>query len=123
MKTVCFDIDGVLCTQTDGRYEDAAPNQEMIRLVNDLYSSGVRIVLHTSRYMGRAAGDAVKARELGYEFTRAQLTSWGVRFHELHLGKPRYHVVVDDRSVFFCPDVNLIRQSIEAFLAECFNAS
>ena len=46
--TVCFDIDGVLCVQTEGNYEDAQPNLPMIDLVNRLYDRGDR------RAFGRA---------------------------------------------------------------------
>ncbi len=33
----CFDLDGTLCTNTDGSYELAKPYLDRIRIVNDLY--------------------------------------------------------------------------------------
>ncbi|MGA9668233.1 MAG: hypothetical protein WBQ94_03445 [Terracidiphilus sp.] len=112
--TVCFDIDGVLCNQVAGNYEDAHPNRAMIDLLNRLHDRGHRIVLHTSRFMGRAGGDRTEAERIGREFTERQLVAWGVRYHELWMGKPRFDYVIDDRSVFYDSDSN----RIEAFLEE-----
>jgi CMP-N,N'-diacetyllegionaminic acid synthase len=111
---VCFDIDGVLCDQTEGTYEDAQPNRPMIDLLNRLYERGVTIVLHTSRFMGRAKGDREEVERIGRAFTEKQLASWGVRYHELWMGKPRYDYVIDDRSVFYNSDP----ASIETWLDE-----
>ena len=106
--TVCFDIDGVLCSQVEADYAAATPNREMIALVNALYDSGTRIILHTSRFMGRAKGNVEEVHRIGLDFTRTQLAGWGVRYHELYMGKPRYDVVIDDRSIFYQPDVQAI---------------
>ena len=116
--TVCFDIDGVLCSLTSGDYDKAAPNAEAIALVNDLYARGVRIILHTARFMGRTKGDSDAARRLGQDLTQKQLTEWGVRFHELHMGKPSYDVVIDDRSVFFENDWARIRDALNRLVPE-----
>jgi hypothetical protein len=109
---ICFDIDGVLCGQVEGNYQDAQPDRMMIDLLNRLYDRGHKIVLHTSRFMGRAGGDQAEAERIGREFTERQLAGWGVRYHELWMGKPRYDYVIDDRSVFYDPDC----ARIEAFL-------
>jgi hypothetical protein len=90
-KTVCFDLDGTLCTNTFGDYEDAEPFGWAIERVNDLARAGHRIVVFTAR--GTATGidwDAV---------TRAQLERWGVAYDELRFGKPSADVYVDDRAV------------------------
>lgn len=110
---ICFDIDGVLCTQVAGDYESAQPNVEMIALLNRLYEQGDHILLHTSRFMGRAKGNAREAERLGRKFTEKQLAGWGVRYHELFLGKPRYDYVIDDRSVFFQEDCSVIETLLE----------
>lgn len=109
---VCFDIDGVLCDQVAQDYDGARPNLAMIGLVNRLYERGDTIVLHTSRFMGRAQSDPVEAERIGREFTVRQLAGWGVRYHELWMGKPRYDFLIDDRSVHYDPDP----EAIEAFL-------
>ncbi|MBV9947433.1 MAG: hypothetical protein JOZ69_11330 [Myxococcales bacterium] len=114
--TVCFDLDGVLCNQTAGDYENATPNLEAIALVNDLHASGVRIIIHTSRFMGRAKEDPGEARRLGLDFTIAQLSRWGVRYDELFMGKPRYDVVVDDRALFYEENWARIREHLTQFV-------
>lgn len=111
---VCFDIDGVLCDQVEANYEDAQPHLAMIALVNRLHDRGFTIVLHTSRFMGRTHGNREQTERIGREFTERQLAGWGVRYHELWMGKPRYDYLIDDRSVFYDPDFS----RIEAFLEE-----
>ena len=103
-KTICFDLDGVLCTLTDGQYENAVPDGEAVRLVNRLYDRGCRIVIYTARFMGRNDQNVFAAYKEGYELTRGQLQRWGVKYHDLVLGKPSFDVLVDDRAVFFEPD-------------------
>lgn len=110
---ICFDIDGVLCSQVAGDYQDAQPNLDMIGLLNRLYGRGHRIVLYTSRFMGRANGDREKAESMGRQFTERQLAGWGVRYHELWMGKPRYDFVIDDRSIFYDPDCSRIEMFLE----------
>jgi hypothetical protein len=111
---VCFDIDGVLCDQVAKDYVDAQPHLPMIAFLNKLYERGDYIVLHTSRYMGRTNQNREEAERIGREQTERQLAGWGVRYHELWMGKPRYDFVIDDRSVFYDPD----SAKIEAYLDE-----
>jgi hypothetical protein len=114
LRRVCFDIDGVLCDQVEGDYAQATPHPEMIALVNRLYAAGYQVILHTSRFMGRTGGDVAETYRIGLEFTQKQLAGWGVRYHELYMGKPRYDVVVDDRSIFYDPDCEEIERLIHA---------
>ena len=112
MKTLCFDLDGVICSQTAGDYGNAAFDKDAISLINRLYAEGFRIVIHTSRFMGRNKGDALAAQKEGHEFTARQLKEHDVKFHELILGKPRYDLLVDDRAVFFKRDWRRIEEEI-----------
>ena len=48
-KTYCFDLDGTLCTNTEGDYENALPYTERISIVNDLYEKGNTIIIETAR--------------------------------------------------------------------------
>tara|TARA_Y100000590_G_C14964365_1_gene729943 strand:- start:8 stop:391 length:384 start_codon:yes stop_codon:yes gene_type:complete len=112
VRTICFDLDGVLCNQTTGDYENALPNRHAIEVVNRLHTEGYRVIVHTSRFMGRANGDEAEARRIGFEFTRRQLEGWGVQFDALHLGKPRYDLLVDDRAVFFEADWDRIHEAL-----------
>lgn len=98
---VCFDLDGVLCSQVEEDYSEALPNEEAIEALNRLYEQGHTIVIHTARFMGRCQSNPIEVYKLGYDFTLRQLERWGVKFHELHMGKPRYDLVIDDRSLFF----------------------
>lgn len=90
-KTYCFDIDGVICTNTHGDYEKAEPIPHIIAQINALHRAGHRIVLHTAR--GTVTGIDWR------EFTERQMTAWGVQYHALFLGKPYYDLMVDDRAM------------------------
>lgn len=99
MKTYVFDIDGTICTLSGGDYSDALPMVDRIQEVNNLYLSGNYIVFHTARGMGRYKNDKEKATSMFYDFTVKQLNKWGVKYNELHLGKPSGDVYVDDKGV------------------------
>ena len=89
--TYCFDIDGVLCNNTHGRYELAEPYQQVIARVNALYELGHRVILFTAR--GTTTG--INWREL----TEQQMRAWGVQYHQLFFGKPEADIYVDDRAM------------------------
>lgn len=103
-KRVSVDIDGCICTATEGDYENAVPFPEAIKTLNRLYDAGYYLILHTSRFMGRADNNASEAYRLGYEFTTNQLNGWGLKYHELVLGKPRADILIDDRALPFTQD-------------------
>lgn len=87
----CFDIDGTLCTKTDGRYENAKPFLDRIAVVNALHNAGHTIKLFTAR--GSTTG--IDWRDV----TRCQLQQWNVSYHELIMGKPEADIFVDDKAV------------------------
>jgi len=98
-KKICFDLDGTLCTTTkDGNYHLAEPIINAINKVNKLYSDGNYIIIFTARYMGISKGKVSHAYELGFEQTKQQLKSWGLKYNELIFGKPEYDIVYDDKS-------------------------
>jgi histidinol phosphatase-like enzyme len=117
-KTICFDLDGVICSQTPSEYDKAEPNAAMIAMINRFHDEGYRIIIHTARFMSRAGGDPARARELGDAFTRAQLEGWGLKFDELYLGKPSYDLLVDDRAAFFDPDCSRIDTELRSRLGD-----
>jgi hypothetical protein len=90
-KTYCFDIDGTICTNTDGDYESAQPFESRIAHVNSLFAAGNQISLFTAR--GSTTG--IDWRDL----TQTQLTAWGVKYHTLIMGKPHADLFVDDKAV------------------------
>ena len=52
--TYVIDIDGTICSLTDGNYKEAIPLQSRIDKVNELYDEGNTIVFQTARGMGRS---------------------------------------------------------------------
>ena len=91
MKTYCFDIDGTLCHTTGSDYENSIPNYERIKIVNELFESGHTIILFTAR--GSTTGIN------WHEVTHDQVTKWGIKFHELRLGKPSADIYIDDKGI------------------------
>ncbi len=87
----CLDIDGTLCTNTDGDYAKAVSYPDVIAEVNRLFAEGHRIFLYTAR--GSTTG--IDWREL----TERQLREWNVRYHALFMGKPSADVYIDDKAV------------------------
>ena len=96
-KIICFDIDGVICNNTWGKYSEAKPYKQAIKKINDLYDRGNKIILFTARFMGKNNESRNKAHNEGYQFTKNQLLKWGVKYHELKMGKPSYDLIVDDK--------------------------
>lgn len=90
-RTYCIDIDGTICTNTDGNYKVAAPFPEKINIINQLYKEGHTIILHTAR--GSTTGIDWA------QMTKQQLKDWRVKYHRLIFGKPDAHYFVDDKSL------------------------
>ena len=100
MKIYYVDIDGTICTKAkDFDYEASKPIKERIRRINDLYNQGNTIIFQTARGMGRFENDTQKAIETFYNMTRDQLNKWGVKYHQLFLGKPAGDMYIDDKGV------------------------
>ena len=97
--TYVFDIDGTICTNTDGDYMTAQPFIGRINKVNDLYDAGNTIIFLTARGMGRSNNSTAMAYSLFYELTKKQLLVWGAKHHSLFLGKPSGDFYIDDKGV------------------------
>jgi hypothetical protein len=95
--TYVFDIDGTICTNTFGSYEEAEPYKKRIEKVNQLYDEGNIIFFATARGMGRSNNNISFAYKELYSFTKKQLESWGIKFHRLFMGKPNGDIFVDDK--------------------------
>lgn len=98
MKYV-FDLDGTLCTNTNGNYEFAEPILKRIEKVNQLFEDGHNITIYTARGMSTFANNPVKAYEKYYSLTENQLKKWKVKYHNLFLGKPAGDIYIDDKGV------------------------
>jgi histidinol phosphatase-like enzyme len=97
-----FDIDGTICAKdefSDDSYESSVPIEDRIKIVNKLYDEGNTIIFQTARGMGRFKNDAEKAKEMFYDFTAKQLSDWGVKYHQLFLGKPAGSLYIDDKGM------------------------
>jgi hypothetical protein len=94
-----FDIDGTICTDTNGDYYSAKPIIDRVNTVNRLYREGHQITLFTARGMGSSRNDEKEARKKWKNLTESQLREWGVKYHNLFLGKPAGDVYIDDKGM------------------------
>ncbi len=97
-KTICFDIDGIICVTKKNDYKNAKPKKEVVNFINQL-NDNYKIIIFTARYMGRNNDKISKAKKVGYQFTKKQLIKWGLKFHKLYFGKPSYDIYVDDKNL------------------------
>ena len=100
-KTICFDIDGVICKTIKNNYNNSKPITKNIDMINQLYKKGFIIKIFTARYMGRNKDIINKAKKQGYNFTKKKLEEWGVNYHKLIFGKPSFDLIIDDKAIFF----------------------
>lgn len=112
MARILVDIDGVLCSETGGDYQNAMPYPDAIAALNQLYDAGHEIIVYTSRYMGREHGDAFAVNKYRHAI-QEQLRQWGVRYAQLITGKQPCDILIDDRAVFWQPDWPAILAEIE----------
>ena len=97
--TYVFDIDGTICSKTDGDYSKAQPFKDRIDVINKLYDEGHTIVFLTARGMGRFNNSRALAEINFLDLTVKQLNCWGVKYHEVFLGKPSGDVYIDDKGL------------------------
>jgi capsule biosynthesis phosphatase len=102
IKTICFDIDGIICTSSNNNdYIKSKPIKKNIKIINKLYDKGFLIIIFTGRYMGRNNNNIYKAKKQGLKLTMLQLRKWKVKYNKLFMGKPSYDLFIDDKSIFF----------------------
>lgn len=89
---IYVDIDETICvTPEDRDYSKSSPISSHIDKINKLFEEGNTIVYWTAR--GTTTGTDWR------EITEAQFTHWGVKYHELHFGKPAYDLFIDDKNI------------------------
>jgi len=102
VKTICFDIDNVICITGDKRnYSKSIPIKKNIEIINKSYDNGFKIILYTARFMGRCKGNVAEVKRRIKPLTLKQLKKWGVKYHKLYFGKPSFDLFIDDKSLFF----------------------
>jgi capsule biosynthesis phosphatase len=94
-----IDIDGTICTNTNGKYKEAQPFLDRIEKINKLYDEGNRIIFCTARGMSSLDGDINSVYKMWYAYTLEQLKKWNVKFHALVLAKPAGDVYIDDKGI------------------------
>lgn len=94
-----FDIDNTICYTKNSDYKSSTPIISRIEKINSLYEEGHEILFLTARGMGRSNNDSRFANEEFYELTRRQLDEWGVKYHNLFLGKPAADFYIDDKGI------------------------
>ncbi len=100
-KRFVFDIDGVIAKlEPNNNYNLSEANSAMIEVVNKLYDMGNEIILFTAR--GYVTGTDWS------EVTKSQLSKWGVKYHELHFGKPNADYYIDDKFI----DMNVLLEML-----------
>ena len=84
------DIDGTICTVTNGDYSNAEPYLSRIAHFNMLYDAGNEIHYWTAR------GSTSKVDHL--PLTIKQLKQWGCKYTTANVGKPVYDIWIDDKA-------------------------
>ena len=87
----CFDIDETICKTKGLDYKNAQPIPKRVLKINSLFENGHVIKLLTAR-----------GSESGIDWriiTEHQLAQWGLKYHELHFGKPAADLYVDDKAI------------------------
>ena len=105
-KTIAFDLDDVLCYRPNqfenlgpSKYSYCIPNDEMIELANSLYDDGHKIVIYTARGMSQFNGNVTEIYSQLYARTLKHLDEWGLKYHQLVMGKIHYDVFIDDKAL------------------------
>lgn len=105
-KIIAFDLDGTLCERPDGiehlgpkKYDFCSPKQDMIDVLNGLYDKGYTIIIYTARGMGQFNGDVKRVYDELYKVTVDSLDHWGIRYHQLVMGKIDFDMLVDDKAM------------------------
>lgn len=90
--TYVVDIDGTICTNTNGSYDHATPFLASIQKINKLYDAGHRIIYFTARGYTTGIDWTV--------LTTKQFEDWGVKYHDLICGsKPYADFYIDDKAI------------------------
>ena len=89
---IYVDIDETICESPEDRdYTKAQPIKERIEKINKLFDEGNTIVYWTAR--GTMTGID------WYQVTQKHIDIWGVKYHDLKMGKPAYDLFIDDKNI------------------------
>jgi histidinol phosphatase-like enzyme len=105
-KIIAVDLDDTLCFRPEGienlgvnKYHQCEPLVDNIEIINKLYDSGNTIIIYTARGMYTFNFNIAKIYSELYPPTLEQLEKWGVKFHQLVMGKFPYDYLLDDKAI------------------------
>lgn len=85
---IIIDMDGTICTEEKTFSRSmAVPLDNAVESINQLYEEGHIIIIYSARTW------------MEYEMTVNWLLKYGVKYHQLILGKPVGDVWIDDRAI------------------------
>jgi len=85
---IIIDMDGTICTEMRQFSRCLAdPKKGAVETINKLYEAGNTIIIYSSRTW------------VEYEMTVDWLKKYGVKYHQLLMGKPIGDVWIDDRAI------------------------
>jgi hypothetical protein len=89
---IYVDIDETICKTSKNRdYTESVPILSNIEKINKLYNEGHTIVYWTARG---------SVSDIDWtDLTHNQLDAWGVKRHDIKLGKPHYDLFICDKAV------------------------
>lgn len=91
MNILISSISDTIYNNETWEYIESKPNYKIIEKINILYDIGEHITIYTARG---------SITNLDWDtITKNQLKEWGVKYHELRLGKPGGEIYVDDRTI------------------------
>ena len=70
--------------------------------------------------MSKFSGDIDKVNDVYYELTKSQLEEWGVKYHELHLGKQSFDYFIDDKNLTIDQFKSMVKPKV-GFIAGAFD--
>jgi hypothetical protein len=82
-------------------------------LVNSLYEDDNKIVIYTARGMSQYKGNVSLIYSELYSKTIQQLDSWGLKYHQLVMGKIHYDLLIDDKAL---NSSDITKDNIKKFL-------
>ena len=91
-RLIYVDIDGTICTNTNGDYKNAKPIVKNIVKINKLFEEGNTIIYWTAR------GTVTNIDWT--DVTKKQLKNWHAKHHELKMNsKPHYDLLICDKTM------------------------
>lgn len=105
-KTIAFDLDDVICsrdlrtdTEDPTKYLQCRPNQNVINTINYLYKNNYKICIYTARGMNYFKENKLEIYNNVFNITKNQLNDWGLKYHQLVMGKIFYDLFIDDKAI------------------------